>query len=123
MTRARSLFEIDQEPLFVPCSLEAGDDAGDRGWDESYNGYDVPPPALATATRHADDENSARLGGGRRSRLLVVVAAIGVAAVVGSRLAQVAGSPTVAPLPAVPVPVPRYAPPPPEPQGFTGEFF
>ena len=92
MRRARSLFEIDQEPLFEPGSLESDDGAREQVWDASYD--DLPLTA-ATAARHAAQAPGARLGGGRR--MLVVVAAIGVAGFVGSRLTHVAGTPTVAP--------------------------
>lgn len=111
MRRARSLFEIDQEPLFEPVSLEADDDAGAQGWDDSYDRYDDLPPGAATATRHAAEENSARLGGSWRSRVLVVVAAIGVLGFVGSRLTQVASAPSAAPRTAALSPLPVVAAP------------
>ena len=95
MRRARSLFEIDQEPLFEPGSFEGDDGDAEQSWDDRYD--DLPPAAATAVTREAADENSARIGRGLRSRVLVVVAAIGVAGFVGSRLTQVAGTPTVPP--------------------------
>ena len=107
MRRTRSLFEIDQESLFALGLLETEDGAPERGWEA---GHDDLPPALATATRDAADKNGARRGG-QRSRVLVVVAAIGVAGFVGSRLTQAAGTPTVAPRTTATSPPPAVAGP------------
>ncbi len=105
MRRAGSLFEIDQEPLFEPGPPKA-DGAAEQGWEHSY---DDLPPASAAAPRHAADATGAGLGGGRRSRMLVVIAAIGVAGFLGSRVTQFAGTPTVAPRAAGTSPLPPTA--------------
>lgn len=94
MRRARSLFDIDQEPLFEPFALRADAD-GHPNWADSC---DEPLPALQSSRDLEVDVPEQRSPvAGRRSRVLVAVAAVGAVGFLGTRLTQDAAPPSALP--------------------------
>lgn len=95
MRRASSLFEIDQEPLFEPLALETEAD-GERDWDDALD--ELPAALELSDARVADELHRLQPSARRRSLLLVAVAAVGAVGFLGSRLTQVAETPSGPPL-------------------------